>query len=567
MGKVETKEGKKCYIYSRVSTSMQVEGYSLDAQVERMRRYADYEGMLIAGTYSDEGKSGKSIEGRGGFLDMLGDIECKKDNVSFVLVYKLSRFGRNAADVLNSLKRMQRYGVNLICVEESIDSSKDSGKLMISVLSAVAEIERENILAQTMEGRRQKAREGKWNGGAAPYGYRLEKGMLVVEEDEKGIIWGIFDKFVNTNMGINAIAKDLNLRGVKKKTKQNGTSEEFSAHFVRRVLDNPVYAGKIAYGRRTRERVEGTDNEYHTVNTGDYILVDGEHEPIIDGDTWEGACRKRRETGGRQETIYHKGRRHLLSSILKCPVCGANMYGNVNRKKNKDGSIYSEYYYYMCKHRKSVEAYKGKCSYSKQWREDQVDKAVEQVITRLVKSEKFGDKLRERIGGKIDTDEIDKTISEYQKQLATVKRKLSRCQDRLDSLQYEDRHYERKSKEYDRRIDGFYDEIDNYESLIEEAKERRRGIQMNAITVDNIYKYLIFFDKLYDRMNDSEKKQLLESFISAVYIYEEEQESGQFLRKIDFKFPVFYDGEFIDSISWDKNEHVETIVSIQKKNS
>ena len=99
---------------------------------------------------------------------MMEDIKSGKDGVSFVLVFKLSRFGRNAADVLSTLQVMQDFGVNLICVEDGIDSSKDSGKLMISVLSAVAEIERENILVQTMEGRRQKAREGKWNGGFAP---------------------------------------------------------------------------------------------------------------------------------------------------------------------------------------------------------------------------------------------------------------------------------------------------------------------------------------------------------------------------------------------------------------
>ena len=83
---------------------------------------------------------------------------------------------------------MQDYGVNLICVEDGIDSSKDSGKLMISVLSAVAEIERENILVQTMEGRRQKAREGKWNGGMAPYGYKLVNGYLEVVPEEAEII-------------------------------------------------------------------------------------------------------------------------------------------------------------------------------------------------------------------------------------------------------------------------------------------------------------------------------------------------------------------------------------------
>ena len=162
-----------CYIYTRVSTAMQVDGYSLDAQKDKLRKYAAFQDYYVAGEYSDEGKSGKSVDGRPEFMRMLRDIEEGKDRISYVLVFKLSRFGRNAADVLTSLQRMQDFGVNLICVEDGIDSSKDSGKLMISVLSAVAEIERENILVQTMEGRRQKAREGKWNGGFAPYGYKL----------------------------------------------------------------------------------------------------------------------------------------------------------------------------------------------------------------------------------------------------------------------------------------------------------------------------------------------------------------------------------------------------------
>lgn len=187
----------KCYIYTRVSTSMQVDGFSLDAQKERLRKYAEFQDFTVAGEYSDEGKSGKSIEGRTEFQCMLNDIATGKDNVQYVLVFKLSRFGRNAADMLNSLQLMQDYGVNLICVEDGIDSSKDSGKLMISVLSAVAEIERENILVQTMEGRKQKAREGKWNGGFAPYGYELVDGELKIAEDEAEIIRIIYDKLVD----------------------------------------------------------------------------------------------------------------------------------------------------------------------------------------------------------------------------------------------------------------------------------------------------------------------------------------------------------------------------------
>ena len=97
---------------------------------------------------------------------------------------------------------MQDYGVNLICVEDGIDSSKEAGKRLISIIAAVAEMERENIRVQTMIGRDQKAREGKWNGGFAPYGYKLENGELVIAEDEVEIIQMIFDRYIHTNEGI-----------------------------------------------------------------------------------------------------------------------------------------------------------------------------------------------------------------------------------------------------------------------------------------------------------------------------------------------------------------------------
>lgn len=68
----------KCYIYTRVSTSMQVDGYSLDAQKDKLRKYAEFQNMLVVGEYCDEGKSGKNIEGRPEFLRMLRDIEAAR---------------------------------------------------------------------------------------------------------------------------------------------------------------------------------------------------------------------------------------------------------------------------------------------------------------------------------------------------------------------------------------------------------------------------------------------------------------------------------------------------------
>lgn len=208
------RSGMKCVLYPRVSTEMQVDGFSLDGQRSSLKRFADREEMTVVDIYEDAGKSGKSIEGRPAFKKMLSDIE-NGLQIDYILVYKLSRFGRNAADILNSLEFIQSYGINLICIEEGIDSSQASGKLLISVLSAVAEIERENIIEQTMNGRKEEARQGGWNGGFAPYGYYLKDKNLFIQEEEAEVIRIIYDKFANTEMGYGGVAQYLNLQGIE----------------------------------------------------------------------------------------------------------------------------------------------------------------------------------------------------------------------------------------------------------------------------------------------------------------------------------------------------------------
>ena len=379
-----SKEKIKVYLYTRVSTTMQIDGYSLDAQKTKMKAFCDYNEYEIVGEYEDAGKSGKSIEGRIAFNQMMDDIKSGKDEVSYVLVFKLSRFGRNAADVLATLQVMQDFGVNLICVEDGIDSSKDAGKLMISVLSAVAEIERENIRVQTMEGRMQKAREGKWNGGFAPYGYSLIDGKLEVNEEEAVAIRTIFDQYVNTDLEANGIAKYLENHGIHKIARQNGTNPLFDAALIRRIIQNPVYSGKISYGRRRTEKVHGTRNEYRQVRKDDYLLVDGLHEALVSEEVWEQAQVKVAAQAKKYEKVNRdKGEKiHLLSGILKCPVCGSGMYGNKAIKKRKDGSNYKDFYYYGYIHRNMTRGHK--CDYRRQVHEEMLDAAVAEVISKLV---------------------------------------------------------------------------------------------------------------------------------------------------------------------------------------
>ena len=193
-----TKEGKTCVIYIRVSSERQVKGYSLDGQKHFLTEWAERQGMAVLRVYVEEGKSGKSIEGRTEFQRMLDDIQ-RNCEVDYVVVFKLSRFGRNARDVLNSLEYIMKYGAHLLCVEDGLDSSTAMGKMMITIL--VAELERDNISVQSYLGREEKAKSGGWNGGFAPYGYRLENGSLVADAEERKVVKIIFQKFLYENMG------------------------------------------------------------------------------------------------------------------------------------------------------------------------------------------------------------------------------------------------------------------------------------------------------------------------------------------------------------------------------
>ena len=556
------KERIKVYTYKRVSTAMQIDGYSLDAQRSRMKAYADFNDYEIVGEYEDAGKSGKSIEGRMQFRQMMEDVKSGKDNISYVLVFKLSRFGRNAADVLSTLQVMQDFGVNLICVEDGIDSSKDAGKLMISVLSAVAEIERENIRVQTMEGRIQKAREGKWNGGFAPYGYQLVNGKLEINEEEAVAIRTIYDQYVNTDIGSNGISKYLENHGIRKIQRQNGKNPLFDAHLVRLILKNPVYCGKIAYGRRKTEKVHGTRNEYHLVEQENFLLVDGLHEAIIPEDVWNAAQAKLIAQAKKYEHV-NKGkneRTHLLSGIVKCPICGAGMYGNKSIKYKKDGTKYKDFFYYGCKHRGMQRGHK--CDYRKQIREELLDDAVAEVIVKLVSNPHFAAMMQEKINMKVDTTAIDQEITNYEKQLRQDYAIKSKLIEEIDNLNPDDRHYIRRKADLDDRLYRMYDKIEELESQLMDARAKKTSIEAEKITGDNIYKVLNYFDKLYFAMNDVERRQLIEALIAEIQIYEERKPNGQWLKSIRFKLPII---ENDLSIGLDNGEHVETIVCLSHK--
>ena len=549
------RSGKKCVLYPRVSTEMQVDGFSLDGQKSNLRRFADREEMEIVNIYEDAGKSGKSIEGRPAFKQMLLDIENGLE-IDYVLVYKLSRFGRNAADILNSLEHIQSFGVNLICIEEGIDSSQTSGKLLISVLSAVAEIERENIIEQTMNGRKEKARQGGWNGGFAPYGYFLKDKQLFIQENEADAVRIIFDKFANTNMGFTKIAKYLNLQGIEKISRANGSLTQWSTHFVRMIIDNPVYCGKIAFGRRAREKVKGTKNEYKQTPQENYILAEGQHEAIISEELWNLAHEKRELTGVKSPSKIGRDRAHLLSGILKCPKCGGPMYTNKHAWTNKDGT-YREIYYYVCS---KARAERGKsCDYTATLKKTDIEPLVIEAIRELIQNQDFAGEIKSRIGKEIDTSTLNRELKNYESKLREIELNKTRLENEIDSLPEDTRFRERKIHDMTLRLDGLYDIIVELEEKIEDVLLRRKAVEQDAITLENIYTLLANFDIVFDKITDDEKKSLISSLIKEIEIFPRD-EAELPLKSILLNFPVYKDGEDACDFLWDKSTTVSTCI-------
>lgn len=554
------REGKKCILYPRVSTEMQVEGYSLDGQKNSLKRFAEREEMQIVDYYEDAGKSGKSIEGRPAFKKMLSDIESGQ-SVDYILVYKLSRFGRNAADILNSLELIQAYDVNLICIEEGIDSSQTSGKLLISVLSAVAEIERENILEQTMNGRREKARQGLWNGGPAPYGYSLKDNKLYINEDEAELVRLIYDKYVNTTIGYSGIAKYLNLQGIKKVVRTDRMIEEWSAHFINLILENPVYCGKIAYGRRTLEKVKGKKNEYKRINATDYITVDGLHESLVSEEIWNKAQDKRQATGKKFASKYGKDRTHLLTGLLKCPVCGGPMYANRHCWTKKDGT-YKEVGYYVCGRNKHD---RGKfCDYKADLKKSVIEPLVIEAVKEIISEKYFAQAIKDRIVSIGKNDDIDKEIRNFENRLNEIELNKARLEKEIDTLPADTKFRERKLRDLNARLDGMYETIAELEKLIGDAKLQKKAMEEEAVTLEHIYRILLNFSEFFDIIDEDERKNLLCYLIKEIQLNPHWEKKSP-LKWIEFNFPIYRNGEEIRKFLCEGNFNVETLVSLYRK--
>lgn len=484
--------------YIRVSTDMQAElGYSLENQEYEIKNYVESKHMTLVHIYQEEkGASGKNIEGRPQFQQMLSDIAKNRD-IDYVVVYNMSRFARNAANALTTLQKLKSYNVSLYVIKEGIDSTTKMGETMFSFASIFADLERDNIRENTTAGRYQKARNGLWNGAQAPFGYRLDSGKLVIQEDEAEVVRIIFDRYVHTPDGIHKIAVWLNEHGYKKEPRGNGKHVFFNPETLKNILDNPVYAGKIAYDRRRMEQVEGENNEFHPVRQDreDWQISEKQHEAIVSSELFEEA-QKRREA---ESTPFPRKRTDHVN-LLGCPVCGRKMIAtNTGGKVKKDGSLGKETHAYSCKY--SKKAFGPDCTFAKQYRQELIDKEIDDVITAI--------------------------------------RSLSATMDAMDGTEPA---YERKYRNLQDRQDKLYEQIDDAERKLDEARRRLDGAREGEATVEEVKLFLTEFGKAIGKVDKETRRRLYAELIDTIEILPDaDWKHGEgIVSRIRFKLSMIY---------------------------
>lgn len=561
---------ENAYIYTRVSTVIQVDGFSLDAQEQEIRAFAQMRGINIVGKYSDEGKSGKNAEHRPAFNQMMDDIRSKKDNVRYVLVFKLSRFARNTSDTAKYLQELASYGVGLLGVKDGIDTSTVTGKMIANIMGAVAEVELENIHEQTLAGRQQKARSGLWNGAQAPYGYVLENKALTICPEEAEIVKEIFRLYTEEGQSIRYITKKLNDDDIKREQRGNTQFSLFTDRTVRSILKNPVYEGKIAYGRRHTVKVEGTNNDTKVVKQTDeskIILVDGLHEAIVTPDTFSKAQMLLSKNVAHRKTRSDSSTVYPLTGLIRCPDCGKNIFGYSApprpRKNGKEG-FYPRYISYRCisgRDRNGVV-----CSLAnKYYSGTKLEKEVKEVVSSMVTIPEFVELVSQKIDLQTDVNALRKKRSAIEAELSKYSGNLVQTERRLAELDAGDKHYDRKVDSLNRILDDLYEKMDDAQNRLDGVTSEIAMIEKSAMTKESIFEMLHGFREYYDVMSPEDKKTLLQAMISYIELYKEKRADGHLVKTIHFTFPVTYDGESGALFIRTNEQQVETVCLLSRK--
>jgi site-specific DNA recombinase len=306
--------GLRVAIYTRISTDEKNQPYSLGAQEQALRDFASARGWIVVAHHSDQ-KSGATMD-RPGLQAAL--TSARAGSIDVLLVYRLDRLARQTQAALSIISDLESAGAKFVSVTENFDTVNAHGRLALTMAAAFASFERDVMIDRISQGIAAKAAKGLWVGGAPPFGYQVERKtwVLVPDPDEAPIVQAAFARQVETKCGAVKLRDWLNESGHR--TRRGAL---WSSQGVLDMLTRPTYIGLLTF------RGE---------------VIQGQHEPLIDMQTWEAvqAVRVRRSSHARRVS---EDSPYLLSGLLQCTACGQALVASSSLGTGK-----RRYRYYVC---------------------------------------------------------------------------------------------------------------------------------------------------------------------------------------------------------------------------
>lgn len=393
---------KKAGLYCRVSTDIQMEGYSIDAQKDFLKSYCKMHEIDNYEFYIDGGYSGSNIN-RPDMQRLIEDVEDHK--IDIVVVFKLDRLSRSQKDTLYLIEEVfNPNDCGFVSIKENFDTNTPFGKAMVGILSVFAQLERETILERTRIGRKKRAEEGLWYGtGNLPFAYDYDekKGILVPNKEKVEIV----NKMV-----------ELYLQGMP--MTQVGALFGLQDQTVRSIFTSPVGLGKIPYKDE---------------------IFEGQHEPIMTQETYDKLQQKMKE-----RAVTYKHAIYLLAGKIVCGKCGAKYryqkagtssirlycYSQQTSKKNliKDANCDNRRYYdyeiedYVIKDLISMSLDESKFRHNMNMNDINVSQAR---IDRIAQIDKQVVNLLDYISEGIAVEETKEKIRKLQEEKEKIQKELS----------------------------------------------------------------------------------------------------------------------------------------------
>ena len=365
----------KIAAYCRVSTEKEAQIDSLEKQIEFFNEFTKKNGYELYKLYADEGISGKQIKHRKQFQQMMIDAKAKKFDK--VVVKDVSRFARNTVDLLQSVRELKSYGVQVDFLNNG-EVMEGGSEFILTILGAMAQQESANMSKRVKFGKDITAKKGRVPN--LVFGYDKipdERYTLKINEEEAKIVKEIFESYVYKGMGTTKIAWELNDRGIRtKKTKSKWVQTS-----IVRMLKNPIYTGRVTNKKsEVTDFITGTRKE---LPEEEWIVVERPEMRIISDELFNRA-QELLEQRSNEFKLNNKREKteYVFSTLIYCKHCGYS-FRRIKRKYTADGP---EYIRWVCSGRNSMGV--NHCPNTTVIDEEELLNAIKIYLKNIIKNKK-----------------------------------------------------------------------------------------------------------------------------------------------------------------------------------